>query len=264
VRFTGGEPLLRRNVSELARASPPAGRRGSVLVHQCHPTRQAWPGELKRPGDPPERQPRFVASGNRREASTAAGADEDAAGLEAAAPPASRRSSSTWWRCSENADEIDSIVAYCIERGYVLRLIELMPMGDTARKMGYVNLQPVKERDAAALRFDRHVVAGRRAGALSGRRPDGSFTVGFITPISQHFCETCNRVRLTVDGVLHLCLGQEERMDFALLRGGASDAEILATIKRSISNRNATNSRNSRKNDPLHEHDRRLIAILQR
>jgi cyclic pyranopterin phosphate synthase len=59
--------------------------------------------------------------------------------------------------------------------------------------------------------------------------------VGFITPISQHFCATCNRVRLTVDGVLHLCLGQEDRIEFRpLLRDGASDAEIIATIRRAI------------------------------
>jgi cyclic pyranopterin phosphate synthase len=65
--------------------------------------------------------------------------------------------------------------------------------------------------------------------------PDGRFTVGFITPISQHFCETCNRVRLTVDGVLHLCLGQEERVDFrALMRGGASDADLVDAIRHAI------------------------------
>ncbi|MDP2834252.1 MAG: GTP 3',8-cyclase MoaA, partial [Pseudomonadota bacterium] len=57
--------------------------------------------------------------------------------------------------------------------------------------------------------------------------PDGSFQIGFITPISQHFCETCNRVRLSVDGALHLCLGQEDRVEFRpLLRGGCSDEEL--------------------------------------
>ena len=52
---------------------------------------------------------------------------------------------------------------------------------------------------------------------------------------TQHFCETCNRVRLTVDGILHLCLGQEERMDFrTLMRGGATDKEITEAIRLAI------------------------------
>ena len=64
---------------------------------------------------------------------------------------------------------------------------------------------------------------------------DGQFNVGFITPISQHFCATCNRVRLSVDGTLYMCLGQEERYEFRpLLRGGASDAEIEAAIREAI------------------------------
>jgi cyclic pyranopterin phosphate synthase len=64
---------------------------------------------------------------------------------------------------------------------------------------------------------------------------DGRFTVGFITPLSQHFCATCNRVRLTVDGVLHLCLGQEERVDFrVLMRAGATDDDLVEAIRRAI------------------------------
>ncbi|MDH3319169.1 MAG: GTP 3',8-cyclase MoaA, partial [Betaproteobacteria bacterium] len=64
---------------------------------------------------------------------------------------------------------------------------------------------------------------------------DGRFSVGFITPISQHFCANCNRVRITVDGVLHLCLGEEARVDLrVLLRGGATDEELAATIIRAI------------------------------
>jgi cyclic pyranopterin phosphate synthase len=64
---------------------------------------------------------------------------------------------------------------------------------------------------------------------------DGGFNVGFITPISQHFCATCNRVRLTVDGTMYLCLGQEAKFEFRpLLRGGASDAELEAGVRQAI------------------------------
>ena len=67
------------------------------------------------------------------------------------------------------------------------------------------------------------------------KSPDGKFSIGFITPISQHFCETCNRVRLSVDGTLYMCLGQEEKFEFRpLLRGGASDQEITEAILTAI------------------------------
>ena len=59
--------------------------------------------------------------------------------------------------------------------------------------------------------------------------------IGFITPISQHFCETCNRVRLAVDGTLYLCLGQEHRFEFRpLLRAGISDAELVEAVLHAI------------------------------
>jgi cyclic pyranopterin phosphate synthase len=61
------------------------------------------------------------------------------------------------------------------------------------------------------------------------------FNIGFITPISQHFCETCNRVRLGVDGTLYLCLGQEHRFEFRpLLRSGISDAGLREAVQEAI------------------------------
>jgi cyclic pyranopterin phosphate synthase len=55
--------------------------------------------------------------------------------------------------------------------------------------------------------------------------------IGFITPISQHFCAACNRVRLSADGTLYLCLGQNHRYELRpLLRGGATDDELEAAI----------------------------------
>ena len=55
--------------------------------------------------------------------------------------------------------------------------------------------------------------------------------IGFITPISQHFCETCNRVRLSVDGTLYLCLGQDDKVELRpLLRKGISDDELKSVL----------------------------------
>ena len=133
-----------------------------------------------------------------------------------------------------NDDEIDSMVDYCITQGYVLRLIETMPMGETGRQAGLLDLQPVKQR----LRERFGLIDGVQSGGGPARylqTPDGRFSVGFITPISQHFCETCNRVRLSVDGTLYLCLGQEEKVELRpLLRNGISDQALENVILQAI------------------------------
>ncbi len=133
-----------------------------------------------------------------------------------------------------NDDEIDSMVDYCISQGYVLRLIETMPMGETGRQAGLLDLQPVKQR----LRERFGLIDGVQSGGGPARylqTPDGQFSVGFITPISQHFCETCNRVRLSVDGTLYMCLGQNDRLALRpLLRAGANEQDIEQAILQAI------------------------------
>lgn len=133
-----------------------------------------------------------------------------------------------------NDDEIDEMVAFCMERGFVLRLIEAMPMGDTGRNAEYLDLQPVKERLRSQFDLIETALPGAGPARYLGSR-DGRFNVGFITPVSQHFCETCNRVRIAVDGTAYMCLGQEEKFEFRpMLRGGCSDAELEAAIRQAI------------------------------
>ncbi len=111
-----------------------------------------------------------------------------------------------------------------------------MPMGDTGRSAAsyYVDLQDVKARLAA--RYD--LIPGVMPGGGPARYVQVAGTdlrIGFITPISQHFCETCNRVRLAVDGTLYLCLGQEHKFEFRpLLRAGISDADLLDAVQHAI------------------------------
>lgn len=133
-----------------------------------------------------------------------------------------------------NEDEVDDMAGFCLRHGFILRLIETMPVGDTGRAAGFVDLQPIRQRLQARY--------GLREGVIAGGGParylvsaDGQFSIGFITPLSQHFCETCNRVRLSVDGTLYLCLGQEHSLALRpLLRAGASDVELAAAILRAI------------------------------
>jgi len=90
---------------------------------------------------------------------------------------------------STTDDEIDAMTAYCIEHGFVLRLIETMPVGEGGRKTGFLDLRPVQDR--LRRRFglvDGVVLGGGPARYLVS--PDGVFQIGFITPITQHFCAT--------------------------------------------------------------------------
>jgi cyclic pyranopterin phosphate synthase len=235
LRLTGGEPLLRKNIADLCRrvAAIPGiedlsiSSNATQLAGMAHDLRRAGVTRLNVSLD--SLRPEGVEKINGRPV-----LDKILAGLEAGREAGFNPIKINMVAMKENADEIDDIVAYCMEKGFVLRLIEVMPMGDTARKMGYVDLQPVKAQLQKRFGLVDTVMRGGGPARYLGT-PDGSFTVGFITPISQHFCETCNRVRLTVDGILHLCLGQEERMDFrALMRGGATDQEIIEAIRLAI------------------------------
>lgn len=134
-----------------------------------------------------------------------------------------------------NEDQIDDMVEFCIEQEFILRLIEAMPMGATGRDTAFLDLGPIQAR------LQRKFALVPQAAELGGgparylSTPDGRSSIGFITPMSQHFCASCNRVRLAVDGTLYLCLGQEEKFAFRpLLRGGASDAELEAAIRAAI------------------------------
>ncbi len=135
-----------------------------------------------------------------------------------------------------NDDEVESMVEFCLEHGFTLRFIETMPVGDTGRNATdhYVDLADVRKR--LAKRFD--LLPGAMPGGGPARyvRIAGTdMNIGFITPISQHFCDTCNRVRLSVDGTLFLCLGQEDRFELRpLLREGISDAGLEEAIRTAI------------------------------
>ncbi|WP_455199062.1 GTP 3',8-cyclase MoaA [Kaarinaea lacus] len=136
-----------------------------------------------------------------------------------------------------NDHEVEAMVDFCIEHGFTLRFIETMPMGQTGRDAvnRYVNLQSIRTR--LEQRFD--LIPGVMPGGGPARYVQVANTdlkIGFITPLSQHFCETCNRVRLSVDGKLYLCLGQDDQFDLrSLLRQGANDEELQDAIRYAIS-----------------------------
>ncbi|MCF4164198.1 GTP 3',8-cyclase MoaA [Zavarzinia compransoris] len=135
-----------------------------------------------------------------------------------------------------NEDEIPRLIEWAHGEGMDITFIETMPMGDIDgdRTEHYLPLTEVERRIAT-----RWTVApsGHRTGgparyvhvAETGRR------VGFITPLTHNFCESCNRVRLTCTGTLYMCLGQEDSADLrAVLRSGANDAALAKAIDAAI------------------------------
>jgi len=135
-----------------------------------------------------------------------------------------------------NDDEFEDMLEFCLEHDFTLRFIETMPVGETGTSAShhYLNLQQVKQR--LAKRFD--LIPGVMPGGGPARYMQVKNTrlrIGFITPISQHFCDTCNRVRLSVDGTLYLCLGQDHKYELRpLLRQGVSEDGLKNAIVEAI------------------------------
>lgn len=132
-----------------------------------------------------------------------------------------------------NDDEILDLANYCISNGFTLRFIETMPIGATGLNASdyYVSLQNV--RDTLAQHFNLIAdINGQGGGpARYWRSADGKTSIGFITPMSQHFCETCNRVRVSAEGTLYLCLGQDQKVELRpLLRDNISLEDLKQVI----------------------------------
>ena len=135
-----------------------------------------------------------------------------------------------------NLDEIGDMVDFCLEHRFTLRFIETMPVGaggQDARDL-YVSLDEVRER--LERRFDFEPAKMKGAGPARYLKVRGKrLKIGFITPMSQHFCESCNRVRLSSEGTLYLCLGQEDKLEFRpLLRQDLSDDALKEAVLEAI------------------------------
>ncbi|MSO90868.1 MAG: GTP 3',8-cyclase MoaA [Acetobacteraceae bacterium] len=136
-----------------------------------------------------------------------------------------------------NDDDFDSMLAWCGEHGFDLCLIEVMPMGEIGdgRTEQYLPLSVVRSR--LRRNWTLEETDYRTGGparyftvAETGRR------IGFITPMTHNFCESCNRVRLTCTGTLFMCLGQEDSADLrSVLRAGVDDVGLDQAIRAAIS-----------------------------
>ena len=137
-----------------------------------------------------------------------------------------------------NDDELHSLVSWCGDEGFDLTFIEVMPMGEIgeeARLDQYLPLSMV--RAELAKRWTLEEIDYRTGGpARYSRIAETGGRLGFITPLTHNFCESCNRVRLTCTGTLYMCLGQEDAADLvAPLRMSDDDALLDAAIAEAIS-----------------------------
>ena len=135
----------------------------------------------------------------------------------------------------KNMAEIERMLEFCIEHGFILCLIEVMPMGKTGQNMTTVSLQPIIQelRKHYDLRSTMKIIGN--GPARYWETSTGNVCLGLITPLSQHFCATCNRVRLSVDGTLYMCLGQDNNFALRpLLRNHCSDKELDQAIQEAI------------------------------
>jgi cyclic pyranopterin phosphate synthase len=237
VRVTGGEPLVRKNLPALVTqlAGIPGLEDLSLSTNAVGLSRQAT--ALKTAGISRINVSLDTLRAGRFKDITKGNLDKVIAGLMAA-----RQAGFSPIKINMvimkgiNDDEVEDMIEFCIEHDFTLRLIETMPMGNTGRNASsyYLSLQDVKSRLAERYELIPGVMPGggpARYVQVAGTR----LRIGFITPISQHFCESCNRVRLAVDGTLYLCLGQDHTFEFRpLLRAGISDSDLLDAVRTAI------------------------------
>jgi len=236
IRITGGEPLVRKNIHELAHRlhqlpgveDLSLSSNATLLAQHAHSLYEAGVSRLNISLDSlkPERFKKITGSELQPVLD----------GLMAAkAEGFSPIKINMLAMKGINDDEFEDVVEYCIDNDFTLRFIETMPVGDGMNATDhYLDLAEVKDR--LAQRFD--LIPGVMPGGGPARYVQVKGTnlrIGFITPISQHFCETCNRVRLSVDGTLYLCLGQEHKYELRpLLRQGISDDGLKNAIMEAI------------------------------
>ncbi len=131
-----------------------------------------------------------------------------------------------------NDDELPDFARKTIEDGWHVRFIEHMPVnGDDSKAAKLVSVKDMKKRLDSMGKFEPFKLNVGSGPAKYFRFPGAKGTIGFITPVTEHFCYACNRLRLTADGKLRLCLLREDEIDLREpLRSGASVEELKDLI----------------------------------
>jgi cyclic pyranopterin phosphate synthase len=239
IRITGGEPLVRRDVMTLFRAL--GARLGQGLDELTVTTNGTllpkYAEDLARAGVRRINVSLDTLDPARFTAITRWGKiDKTLDGVFAAKQAGLAIKINTVALKGTNEDEFDRMLAWCGEHGFDLCLIETMPLGDIGgdRTGQYLPLSLVRSRlrknwTLTDTDYQTGGPARYMTVAETGQR------IGFITPMTHNFCESCNRVRLTCTGTLYMCLGQNDAADFRkILRQGATDADLEDAIQAAL------------------------------
>ena len=136
-----------------------------------------------------------------------------------------------------NEEELFPLLDWCARQGNDLTFIEVMPMGEMGEELRLDQYWPLKDlRARLAERFTLTELSERTGGpARYVRVEETGQKIGFITPLTHNFCESCNRVRVTCTGEFFMCLGQEDNADLrAPLRASEGDELVEDAIRRAI------------------------------
>ncbi|MBO9511083.1 GTP 3',8-cyclase MoaA [Erythrobacter sp. A6_0] len=239
IRLTGGEPLVRRDMMDLVRA---LGRQigtgldevtlttnGTQLAQHADALAAAGVRRVNVSLDTRDRA--LFAELTRRDA-----LDKVMEGIAAAKAAGLEVKLNTVALKGRNEDELPDLIAWAHSEGHSVTLIEAMPLGevDEDRFDHFLSLETVRARleERWTLTGSDHRTGGPARYfdvAETGGR------LGLITPLTQNFCEGCNRVRVTTTGQLYPCLGGGERVDLrAALREGDGDGALQAAMQRAM------------------------------
>ena len=240
LRLTGGEPLVRRNIMTLIKnlgRHMESGALEEMTVTTNGSQLGRLAGELKAAGVERVNVSLDTLDADKFRAITRIGdLGIVKEGLQAAKRAGLAVKINTVALKGVNENEVEDIAKWCGNEGFDLTFIETMPMGEIGKDRvdTYLPLSAVRERlDAVWSLSDIDYRTGGPAKYAhvkeTGRR------IGFITPLSHNFCESCNRVRLTCTGQLYMCLGQDDDADLrAALRASEDDEVLFAAIDEAI------------------------------
>ncbi len=240
LRLTGGEPLVRRNVMSLVRSLSrhlDSGALNELTLTTNGSLLEKFAAELKDCG---VRRINVsldtLDAAKFREITRWGDIDKVLRGIEAARSVGLKVKINAVALKNINEDEIPSLMEWAHGKDMDLTLIEVMPMGDIGegRIDQYLPLSMLRSR--LSTRYTLTDLPDDTGGpARYVRVSETGGRLGFITPMTHNFCESCNRVRITCTGTLHTCLGQEDASDLRKPLRASPDNELLSsTIDRAI------------------------------
>lgn len=233
IRLTGGEPLMRRDIGDLVhRIGRHLGHGLNELTLTTNGTRLTEHADMLADAGVRRINVSLDSRDPARFAHVTRGGriDQVLAGLDAARAAGLAIKINMVALKGVNDDEILPMLRWCGEQGFDLTLIETMPLGDTGedRTDHYLPLTQV----ADMIRADHALtpLSHRTGGPARYHAVEGlGIRLGLITPLTQNFCADCNRIRMTCEGKIFMCLGHEDHVDFktALREGGLPAVQPL-------------------------------------